>query len=175
MLACPMVAHAESPSARRWPRAPVAALAVTLATAALGAWLHQRLAAQQPPAAEATFDAEHAMDLAGAAVPPEIESFYFFILTRGAPDESGELAQKLGQAADEHDFVGIIGADFGHNRRVLLAALEASRERSLAGLIIIYVGPGEQEAELSAVVRAAGAELRFVPYAAKLHSIQETI
>lgn len=151
------------------------ALAITAAAALLGGWLQQRMLAQQAAAALALFDVNRAMDLAGSAVPPEVESFYFFVLDRNAPDESGELAQKLGQAADEHEFVGIAGADAQHNRRVLLAALRAPRARSLAGLIIVYVGPPEHAAELSAEVQAAGAEMRFVDYADTVPTVQETI
>jgi hypothetical protein len=160
-------------TASRWPLA--AALSAVLAVAAIGGWLHMRMAKQQAAEAGAVFDATQAMELAGAEVPPDIESFYFFILERDAPDESAELANKLGLAAEEHDYVGIAGADSNHNRRVLLAALKAVRGRHLAGLVIIYVGPAEHEDELAAVVRSAGAELRFVPYQMTVPARQETI
>ena len=141
-----------------------AALAIMLATAVLGAWLHLRMAEQQVTESDAGFNVTQAMELAGTQVPPEIESFYFFVLERETIDESVELADKMELAADEHDYVGIAGADAKHNRRVLLAALDAARDSVLTGLVIIYVGPVEQEAELTAVVTATGAELRFVPY-----------
>lgn len=164
---------------RRWPGMLAAALAITAATGALGAWLHLRMAAQQAAEFETAFNVNQAMELAGAEVPPGIESFYFFILERAAPDESSELADKLELAADENDYVGIAGADSKHNREVLLAALQrvldASRGRVLTGLVIIYVGPADQEAELTTVVKAAGAELRFVPYSIVVPAKQETI
>ncbi len=149
---------------RGWPGPLAAALAITLATAAIGGWLHLRTAEQQVAESDAGFNVTQAMELAGTQVPPEIESFYFFILEREAPDESADLADKLGLAADAHDYVGIAGADARHNREVLLAALGAARGRVLTGLVIIYVGPADQEAELSVAIKATGAELRFVPY-----------
>lgn len=171
-----MNAEMSDPETRRpWPVALMAALSITLATALVGGWLHLRMAAQQAAETGPGFNATQAMELAGAQVPAETEGFYFFILERAAPDESADLAAKLGLAADEHDFVGIAGADAQHNRRVLLAALAATRDRELAGLVIIYVGPADQEEELNAVVRAAGAELRFVPYTHAAPAIQETI
>lgn len=165
----------ESKIRHRWPGALTAALVITAATAAIGGWLHLRLAAQQAAESDAGFNVTQAMELAGTQVPPEIESFYFFILEREAPDESTDLADKLGLAADEHDYVGIAGADAKHNRKVLLAALDAARGRVLTGLVIIYVGPADHEAELTAVVKAAGAELRFVPYTHPVPQVQETI
>jgi hypothetical protein len=104
------------------------------------------------------------MNLAGAAVPEGTESFYFFVLEPDARGESEELADTLVRAAGEHEFLGIAGADAAHNRTVLLAALHRVRPRTLAGLIVIYVGPRDHEAELQSEVGASGAELRFVPY-----------
>jgi len=148
----------------RLPAALAAAGALALA-ACSGAGRIPGPEAAAPAVLLAAYDLGLAMDLAGSQVPDEVEAFYFFVLDTDASGETGELAQKLVQAADEHDFLGIAGADPEHNRAILLAALSVPRERDLDGLVIIYVGPADQEAELAEYVRAAGAELRFVRYA----------
>src|SRR5689334_20605213 len=139
--------------------APAAALLVlALALAGAGLWQHQRaLRAAQA----AAFDLDEAMKLAGSQVPEDVESFYFFVLEH-AEDEAAELAEKLAQAAAEHDFIGVTGADAEYNREALLGALSSRRERNLEGLVIIYLGPPGHEAMLSAAAQARGADFRFV-------------
>jgi hypothetical protein len=145
---------------RRW----LLAGALLGAAAAVGVTLHWvRGQAARRAAAIASYDLNAAMDLAGAVVPTHIESFYFFVLEPDV-DESGELANKLVQAAHEQDFLGIAGADAEHNRRVLRAALAIVQPGTLSGLVIIYVGPKNHEAELQPLIDAAGAQLRFVVY-----------
>lgn len=153
--------------ARTTPRLAFAALAAAALVAGCAA---------APPAAEpepeaalaprvlVAYDLDLAMTLAGDQVPPYVEEFYFFVLDVDAAGETVELADTLVRAAREHDFLGIAGPDPEHNRDILLAALTVPRDHPLDGLIIIYVGPAEQEAELAEFVRDTGAELRFVPY-----------
>ena len=152
------------PPRRRW-ILPVLGLAGA-ATAAGAAFFvyHERERAAQRAQAIAAFDLDAAMNLAGTEVPAGTESFYFFVLEPDASDESAELADKLVQAAGEHEFLGIAGADAAHNREVLLAALASVRGRNLAGLVLIYIGPQDQQAELQSQVAGSGAELRFVTY-----------
>lgn len=152
---------APSPATRRWPLALALAAVAVLALGTLR-WYHERPRAGLVPAQ--SFDLDTAMNLIGAEVPSDVESFYFFVLEPRADPEAPELAAKMVQAAGEHDFIGITGADAGHNRAVLLAALALPRERDLRGLIIIYAGPPEQESELRDVVLKNGAEFRFVEY-----------
>lgn len=142
----------------------LALLIAALAALWLGLW-RLELGRQALRAIErATYDLDAAMELAGAQVPSYVESFYFFVLEPDSGDESAELAGKLAQAAGEGEFLGIAGPDAEHNRSVLLAALALLARQNLAGLVIIYVGPPAQEAELQERVGAAGAELRFAPY-----------
>lgn len=114
----------------------------------------------------AAYDLDLAMKLAGEQVPPDIESYYFFAFVDPAESEHeiGELAEKLAQAAQEHDFLGISGPDSERNRRNLLAALRVNQGRDLSGAVIIYVGPLAQRVELGSAVQATGAQLRFVEY-----------
>ena len=116
------------------------------------------------PSAHRIFDRDATITLATAQVPVEIDSFYFFVLdTETSVEQDGaELATTLRRAAVEHDYLGIIGPDPERNRLTLLAALEAARGKTLAGVIVIYVGPIEQVDDLLPRVRASGAELRFV-------------
>lgn len=118
------------------------------------------------PAAAPSFDLNYAMALAGREVPEDTESFYFFAFVEEAPAEQeiAELAAKLQQASQEHDFLGIAGPDAERNRRNLLAALSASQGKDLAGVLIIYVGPPTQRDELTAAVQASGARFRYVVY-----------
>lgn len=147
-----------------WLTAPSAvATLLTLATAAGGAWLGTRWHQQQGVAAQA-YSMNTAIELAGAAVPEGVESFYFFPLDAAAPDPGPELLAMLQQAAAEHEYVGITGADAQYNLDTLLAVLAAPRDGSLAGLVIVYVGPADHEARLRASVTGAGAELHFVTY-----------
>jgi hypothetical protein len=157
-----LVSATPSGRRRRWPPLLVVTLLIVVAGAGALRWFEQRTG--QHAAATAAYDLDAAMDLAGFQVPAEVESFYFFVLDPGADGETGELAQKLVQAAGENDFVGIAGADPEHNREVLRAALALTGARDLKGLIIIYVGPPDHEAELVPLVRATGAQLRFVTY-----------
>jgi len=150
------------PSRRRWPLA--AALgAAALVAVGLARWYQERPGGGTADAEP--FNLDTAMNLIGAEVPANVESFYFFVLEAKSPTETSELADKMVQAAGEHEFLGITGADAGHNRAVLLAALSVPRAKDLQGLVIIYAGPPEQETELREVVLRNGAELRFVPYA----------
>lgn len=144
----------------------LAAAVLTLVLAAFG-YLALRATPPAHPAHQA-FDANAAMDLAGAQVPPEVESFYFFILNEDSnlAADTCELAEKLILAAAEHEFLGIIGPDPQRNRRTLLGALEANHGKNLAGVIVIYLGPAEDQNELKARVSDSGAELRFVEYPA---------
>lgn len=137
---------------------------LTLATAAGGAWIGKKWQLQQAAAATAGFDFNLAIELAGAAVPEDLESFYFFPLDRSSPDPGPELQAVLIRAAAEHEYLGITGADAQYNLEVLLAALAAPRADTLAGLVIVYVGPAEHESQLRPSVNAAGAELQFVIY-----------
>lgn len=127
------------------------------------------------PAPAAGYDLDLAMNLAGDQVPPYVDEFYFFVLDVDANGETAELADTLVRAASEHDFLGIAGADPEHNRDILLAALTVPRDRTLQGLIIIYVGPADQEADLADFVRDTGAELRFVPYVPPAPAAADTI
>jgi hypothetical protein len=112
------------------------------------------------------YDLETAMVLAGKAVPANMEEYYFFALFEVPvpDDEVSLLADKLRAAANEHDFLGIAGPDAQRNRSSLLAALEINREKPLAGLTLIFVGPAELRDEVIRVVRASGAEIRYVTY-----------
>ena len=150
------------PSRRRWPLAAGLAAAALIAVG-LAVWLQKRPG--EGTAAAEPFNLDTAMNLIGAEVPTGVESFYFFVLEAKSPTETSELAEKMVQAAGEHEFLGITGADPSHNRAVLLAALAVPRQQDLRGLIIIYAGPPEQETELREVVLKNGAEFRFVPYA----------
>jgi hypothetical protein len=118
--------------------------------------------ALEPPA----YDLETAMALAGQEVPADTEEYYFFALFEDpVPDDEIELlAAKLRDAAREHDFLGIAGPDAQRTRHSLLAALDADREQSLAGLTLIFVGPIEHRDEVTRAVRGAGAEIRYVSY-----------
>jgi hypothetical protein len=147
---------------RRWAGIVSAALLLAIVSGAAAWWIHARQLARA--GAVAAYDLDHAMELAGLQVPDDVESFYFFVLDPAADGESGELAQKLVQAAEERDFIGIAGADSDHNRDVLVAALAITGTRDLKGLVIIYVGPPDHEAALARVVNATGAQLKFVPY-----------
>ena len=137
------------------------AAAAAIAIGAI-AWYAQRPGAG--PVIGEPFDLNTAMNLIGEQVPSEVESFYFFVLEPKSPTEAPELAAKMVEAAGQHEFLGITGADAGHNRAVLLAALAVPRDKPLQGLVIIYAGPPEQETELREVVLRNGAEFRFVPY-----------
>lgn len=140
-----------------------AALLITLATALGGAWLHDRQvhASAQSPAG---YDINLAIELAGTAVPAELESFYFFPLDRRAADQGPELVAVLVRAASEQDYVGITGADAEHNLAVLLGALQVPAAGALAGLTIVYVGPAAHESRLSPAATRTGAGLRIVDY-----------
>jgi hypothetical protein len=154
---------------RRWPAA--VAVAIALAVLAAGTWRWNETRLQGRARAIAAYDVNMAMELAGAQVPATVESFYFFVLEADASGETEELAQKLVQAAGERDFVGITGADADHNRDVLRAALASAAAQDLRGLVIIYVGPADHEAELASLVRATGAQMRFVTYRPALETI----
>jgi hypothetical protein len=112
------------------------------------------------------YDLDTAFNLAGEQVPPLVREYYFFALIDETPpaQEAEELAQKLRQAAQERDFLGISGPDPGRNRRALLAALERLRGERLDGLVLIYLGPVEQEAEIVEILQQRGVEPRFVAY-----------
>lgn len=114
------------------------------------------------------FDMNRAMALAGEQLPPNVESYYFFAFVDEVPAEQeiADLAQKLAQASQEHDFLGIAGADSERNRRNLLSALRANKGVDLGGVVIIYVGPADHREELTQAVQAAGAQFRFVTYPA---------
>lgn len=155
---------------RRW--RPAALLAVGIATVAgtaLITWQMLDQRAARRAAALSAFDLDAAMELAGSVVPPDIESFYFFVLDPDRPAESDELAAKLMRAASEREILGITGPDAEHNRAVLRAALALTATHSLAGLVVVYVGPAEHEHELNGWVRATGAECRYVIYAPGAH------
>lgn len=141
----------------------LAALLLTLATALGGAWLQSRLASD-PGHATTGYDMNFAIELAGTAVPEELESFYFFPIDRRSPDQRQELIAVLARAAAENDYVGITGADAEHNLTVLLAALAAPDAGTLVGLTIVYVGPAAHEGRLSASIARTGADLRIVDY-----------
>jgi hypothetical protein len=141
---------------------PAAGIAVAVAAVAIaGVYQHRRAL---HAAALAAYDVDTAMSLAGRQVPSVTDSFYFFVLEHASDAEITELAEKLAQAATEHDYIGVTGADADYNRSALLSALAANRARRLDGLVIIYLGPPEHEPVLAPVVQASGAEFRFVQY-----------
>jgi hypothetical protein len=121
------------------------------------------LALAEPPR---PFDRDAAILLAGQQVPAEIESYYFFVLdTESSVDEDGlEMADVLRRAAEEHEYLGIVGPDPQRNRATLLRALEAARDGDLRGATVIYVGPSSQADEVVARIGAAGADVRYVVY-----------
>jgi hypothetical protein len=49
----------------------------------------------------------------------------------------------------------------------LRAALRQLRDEPLDGLVLIYLGPGEQEAEIVEILRDRGIQPRFVAYPAQ--------
>ena len=112
------------------------------------------------------YDLDTAFNLAGEQVPQLVQEYYFFALVGETPpaQEAGELAQKLRQAAQERDYLGISGPDPRRNRRALLAALQQLSGERLDGLVLIYLGPVEQEAEIVEILQQRGAEPRFVAY-----------
>jgi len=112
------------------------------------------------------YDLDTAFNLAGEQVPLMVQEYYFFALIGETPpaQEAGELAQKLRQAAHERDYLGISGPDPRRNRRALLAALQQLRGEPLDGLVLIYLGPVEQEAEIVEILQQRGIEPRFVAY-----------
>lgn len=123
-------------------------------------------AAEPAVDAAAGYDLNTAMALAGQEVPAETQSYYFFAFVDEVPAEQeiGDLAEKLQQASKEHDYLGISGPDTERNRRNLLRALAASQGKDLSGVTIVYVGPAVQRDEVSAAIRTAGAQARFVAY-----------
>lgn len=135
-------------------------VAVVAAGLLLAVWqvLHPRLLI-------AGFDLNHAMDAAGAEVPSEIESFYFFVPESGRArsTEIAELSTLLAQAAAEQDYIGVAGADVERNREEFLEALE-NTTAGLNGATVVYLGPEAHRAELQAAVDSAGGTLRFVLY-----------
>lgn len=112
------------------------------------------------------FSLDTAMRLAGAQVPPELESFYFFAMLEPAPEaqDIAELGLKMQAAASERDYLGIAGPDPERNRRTVLAAFDARRDDDLSGMILIYVGPISHREAVAAAARSAKVELRFVAY-----------
>ncbi len=112
------------------------------------------------------YDLDTAFNLAGEEVPLLVQEYYFFALIGETPpaQEAEDLAQKLRQAARERDFLGVSGPDPRRNRRALLEALERLDGERLDGLVLIYLGPVEQEAEIVEILRQRGAEPRFVAY-----------
>lgn len=123
------------------------------------------------------YDRDAAILLAGKQVPDEIDSFYFFVLdTDTSVDQDGEeLAATLQRAAIEQDYLGIVGPDPERNRATVLHALDASRGTDLSGVVVIYVGPGEQADELARRIGETGAELRFVEYPQEAATVEPSI
>jgi hypothetical protein len=112
------------------------------------------------------YDLNTAFNLAGEQVPPVVQEYYFLALTEDVPPERDafDLAETLRRAAQDHDYLGLTGPDPRRNRRALLTALDNLAEVPLQGLIVIYVGPVEQQDEIVAVLRRRGIEPRFVVY-----------
>jgi hypothetical protein len=112
------------------------------------------------------YDLDTAFNLAGEQVPVIVESYYFDALIDEGPPEkdASELADKLRQAAAEHDFIGITGYDPLRNRAALLKALESLDGVDLRGLVVIYLGPAEHRTEIIAALRLRGIEPRYVVY-----------
>ncbi|WP_293369949.1 hypothetical protein [Nevskia sp.] len=168
MTLIPMTAAATLPS--RDLKTAVAICAVIVAALLLAWRSPSELPAASPVStsepADSAFSLDTAMRLAGTQVPPELDSFYFFAMIEAAPEaqDIAELGKKLQAASAERDYLGIAGPDPERNRRTLLAALAAHRSEDLSGMILIYVGPDPQRAEVSAAAAAAKIELRFVAY-----------
>jgi hypothetical protein len=146
-----------------------AALLIVIAALLLAAPRSARLVSPPPGGTlleVQAYDLDTAFNLAGEQVPLLVQEYYFFALIgEAAPArEAAELAQKLRQAAREHDYLGISGPDPARNRRALLAALQQLRGQPLDGLVLIYLGPVEQEAEIVETLRDRGIEPRFVAY-----------
>ena len=112
------------------------------------------------------YDLDTAFNLAGDQVPVIVDSYYFDALIDDGPPErdASELADKLRQAASEHDFIGITGYDPLRNRAALLRALKALNGVDLRGLVVIYLGPVEHRTEIIAALRLRGIEPRYVIY-----------
>jgi len=123
------------------------------------------------------YDRDAAILLAGKQVPDELDSYYFFVLdTDTSVEQDGEeLAAVMQRAAAEQDYLGIVGPDPERNRATLLHALEATRGLDLSGVVVIYVGPGEQAEELARRFGETGAELRFVAYPQEAEPIGPSI
>lgn len=113
----------------------------------------------------AGFNLNQAMDLAGAEVPEDIESFYFFVpeVGRSRRVEIGELSRLLTQAAAERDYIGLAGADAERNRDALLAALEEITT-GLNGATVVYLGPEHHRVDIQAAVEKSSGLIKFVRY-----------
>jgi hypothetical protein len=155
-------------------RYALAGMVVIATVAAAGAWwfFGQSTRTGKLPG---RFDLDTAMSLAGEQVPGHIESFYFVVLERGTPDEVTELSILMVKAAGEHDFLGVAGADPEYNLEILAASLARLPPASLSGLVLIYVGPPNQEAVVAPMVQPSGAELRFAPYDPSVPDPADTI
>lgn len=159
-----------------------AAIAAVIVAALVLAWQPK----PEPPAAETAtaapasasgpatsagpaFDLDTAMALAGQQVPPDLDSFYFFAMLEAEPQpgDVGELGEKMLAASSERDYLGVAGPDAERNRRTLLAAFEARRGDDLSGMILIYLGPARDRAEVEAAAAASRVTLRYVPYPAE--------
>lgn len=113
----------------------------------------------------AGFNLNQAMEVAGAEVPKDLESFYFFVPEAGRSRrvEIIELSQLLTQAATEQDYIGLAGADAERNREALLAALKEITA-GLNGATVVYLGPEEHRSDIQAAVEKSNGQVKFVPY-----------
>jgi hypothetical protein len=181
MASAPSPACRNRPGSHPGPRSRPVHLALLLAGAALlllvyplprpqlAAPAEAGLAALPPELAAVLaeeYDLNTAFNLAGEQVPGLVEEYYFLVLIGDVPpeQEAAELAQKLRQAAREHDYLGLTGPDPQRNRRALLTALESLDDAPLQGLVVIYLGPVEQHDEIVALLRRRGIEPRYVVY-----------
>jgi len=118
------------------------------------------------PPADAGFDLNAAIQIAGSQVPQGVESFYFLVIddTLAEGEDVRELRRLLLLAAESEEFLGIVGPRSARNLRVVRAALDATEAEAIDGLQIIYLGPSAQIDPLSSTVEENGVGLHFMVY-----------
>ncbi|MEK6805088.1 MAG: hypothetical protein AABY95_00375 [Pseudomonadota bacterium] len=144
---------------------PIHALLIALGGIVLGVYA----LLQSPITGEVVgFDLNKAMEAAGAHVPEQIESFYFFVpeATRSHDEDVVELAALLAKAASERDYIGVAGPDTERNLTELLDALGKNRSNGLKGLILVYLGPETHRGTVETAVTTTGASVKFVLFPA---------
>ncbi len=143
---------------------PIFALLIALGGVAVGVYA----LLLRPASVATTFDMNKAMEAAGAHVPAQIESFYFFVpeADKSHDEDVTELASLLAKAASERDYIGVAGPDPSRNLAELLDALKQNQAKGLDGLSLVYLGPEEHRGPVESAASLTGASVKFVLFPA---------